>query len=173
MTRSIGSLGTPHDAIDASFDYFGVVVRVNPDAGDLELMEFLMDAAEVDEVDQRKSMAAIARYLHGLIHPDDWDTFWQAAKGNRQNMADLMALGQQIVESVAGFPTGQSSPSSDGRGSTKPKSKAASSSRGGSRSRPVSRAHDVEKAIALVPDRPDLKEVFVMAEEARLAVAAA
>lgn len=160
-TRSIGSLGTPHDEIDATFEYFGVVVRINPDAGDLELMEFLMDAAEVEEIDQRKSMGAISRYLKGLIHPDDWTTFWQAAKGNRQTMDDLMALGQKIVEAVAGFPTGQRSPSLGGRASTKPKSKGGSTSRGGSR------AGDTEKALALVPDRPDLKEVFVLAEEAR------
>lgn len=162
-TRSIGSLGTPHDSIDATFEYFGVVVRINPDAGDLELMEFLMEAAEVEEVDQRKSMGAISRYLRGLIHPDDWATFWQAAKGNRQTMDDLMALGQKIVEEVSGFPTEQRSPSTGGRASTKPKSKAASISRAGSRTA------DVEKALALVPDRPDLKEVFVMAEEARVA----
>lgn len=165
-TRSIGSLGTPHDEIDATFEYFGLVVRVNPSAGDLELMEFLMEAAEVEEVDQRKSMATISRYLKGLVHPDDWDTFWRQAKAHRQNIDDLMSLGQKIIESVSGFPTEQRSPSSGGRSKTTQRSKAASPSQDGSRKA------DVERALALVPHRPDLKEIFVMAEEGRQAVSA-
>lgn len=162
MTRSIGSLGTPHEEIDATFDYFGVVVRINPAAGDLELMEFLMEAAEVEEVDQRKSMGAISRYLRGLVHPDDWDTFWRAAKANRQTIQDLMILGQQLIEAVSGFPTEQPAPSTDGRGRTAQRSKAASSSRGTGRKR------DVQRALQVVPeDRGDLREFYVMAEEAR------
>lgn len=170
MTRSLGSLGTPRDAIDASFDYFGVVVRVNPTAGDLDLVEFMMDAAQVDAVDEMKSMAAISRYLKGLIHDDDWDTFWRTAKANRQTMEDLMALGQRIVAEASGFPTQQPSGSSGGQQRTAPKSRDTSSDPAGTQAR---READTRRALELVQGRPDLKEIYLMADEERVAQAAA
>lgn len=168
MTRSLGTLGTPHDAIDASFDYFGVVVRVHPNAGDLELIEFMMDAAQVDALDQMKAMASISRYLKGLVHPDDWDVFWRTAKANRQTMDDLMMLGQRIVSEASGFPTQPHTGSSGGQSTIEPRSKVTSSGAAGT---PARREADTRRALDLVSGRPDLKEVYLMADEARVAAA--
>lgn len=165
MTRSLGSLGTPHAEIDASFDYFGVVVRVHPSAGDLELIEFMMEAADVDALDQMRAMASISRYLKGLIHPDDWDVFWRTAKANRQTMDDLMMLGQRIVQDASGFPTQPPTASSGGRTSTAQRLKAVSPSAAGAGAR---READTLRALEMVSGRPDLAEVYIMADAARV-----
>ena len=134
MGRSIGSLGTEHDAVDLSFDYFGVVIKVNESASDLDLVGFMLEAAGIDKVDETKAMVAIRNYLVGLIDPGDWDTFWRTAKANRQNMDDLMTLGQQIIEAVSGgFPTPPLSDSRSGAANTSTRSRDGSSSPAGSR----------------------------------------
>jgi hypothetical protein len=167
MTRSIGSLGTPHDPIDMTFDFFGIVIRVNPTASDLDLVGFILEASEVEEVDESKAMQATARYLKGLIHQDDWDTFWRTAKANRQTLPELLLLGERIVEAVAEVPTAPPSDSSAGRQTTNSKSKAASSSRRAPR-KTVSRKSETVRALELVPSgRSDIKEFLVMAQEVR------
>lgn len=156
-----------------TFDYFGVVIRVNPTASDLDLVGFMLEAADVEERDEQKSIQATARYLKGLIHVDDWDTFWRQAKANRQMLPDLLLLGEGIVEAVAEIPSQPSTGSSGGRRTTDSKSKAASSSRRASRSRvKPSDARTVEtvRALELVPEtRPDIKEFVIQAHEARAA----
>lgn len=160
MTRSLGSLGTHHDPVDLTFDYFGVVIRVNPNASDLDLVGFMLEAAEVDAVDENKAMQATARYLKGLVAEDDWDTFWRTAKANRQTLPDLLLLGEQIVEAVSGVPTAPPSDSAGGRPTTTSKSPATS--------RKDDTSSVTQRALKLVPDtRPDIKEFLVMAEEAR------
>jgi hypothetical protein len=104
MARSLGSLGTPHEQVDLTFDY------------------------------EQKSMGAIARYLKGLVDDDDWDTFWRTAKANRQTLPDLLMVGERIIEAVSnGVPTQPSSDSAGGRPITTSKSKAASQPRRGRR----------------------------------------
>lgn len=170
MTRSLGSLGTPKEPVDLTFDYFGVVIRVNPSASDLDLVGFMLDAAEVEAVDENKAMQATARYLKGLIHEDDWNTFWNAAKANRQVLQDLLLLGETIVEAVSGVPTEPPLSSASGRLNTEPKSKADSSSRATKSRKKVSPDADVKRALSLVPpERADLKEFIVQAEEIRRA----
>ncbi len=174
MATSLGSLGTPHEAVDLTFDYFGVIIRVNPTASDLDLVGFMLEAAEVDEVDENKAVQATARYLKGLIHTDDWDTFWRQAKANRQVLPDLLKLGEKIVEAVSEVPTVSPTGSFGGRQTTNSKSKAASSSRKAPpRAAVLAHAKDVaetRQALALVPDgRPDIKETIILAHEGRVA----
>lgn len=168
MARSLGALGTPHEPVDLTFDYFGVVIKVNPTASDLDLVGFMLEAAEVEAVDEQKAMQATARYLKGLIAEDDWDTFWRTAKANRQVLPDLLLLGESIVEAVSGVPSEPPSVSSVGRQNTSSKSKGTSSSRrarGGN-----SQTADVKRALELVPPgRADLKEFIIQAQEARVA----
>lgn len=171
MTRSLGDLGTPHELVDLTFDYFGVVIRVNPLASDLDLVGFMIEAAEVDELDENKAVQAVARYLKGLVHVEDWDTFWRQAKANRQAMPDLMLLGETIVEAVSGVPTSPPAASSGGRQNTNSKSKGGSSSRRTPR-RGASSADDTRRALEVVPEgRDDIKEFLVMAQENRAAAA--
>lgn len=164
MARSLGSLGTPHEPVDLTFDYFGVVIRVNPNASDLDLVGFMLEAADVEAVDEQKAMQATARYLKGLIHEDDWDTFWRTAKANRQVLPDLLLLGETIVEAVSGIPTERPTDSADGPQTTNLKSKGTSHSRAGGD--PQTEA--TRRALRLVPDeRADIKEFLVLAQEAR------
>lgn len=167
MARSLGSLGTPHEPVDLTFDYFGVVIRVNENASDLDLVGFMLEAADVETVDENKAMQAVARYLKGLIAEDEWDTFWRTAKANRQTMPDLLLLGERIVEAVSGVPTELPSDSVGGQQTTPSTSKARSSSRAArSNKNPATTA--ARAALAVVPDsRPDLKEFIVMAQEVR------
>lgn len=168
MTRSMGSLGTVHEPVDMTFDYFGIVIRVNPSASDLDLVGFILEAADVEEVDENKAMQATARYLRGLIADDDWDTFWRTAKANRQNLPDLILLGEKIIEEIAEVPTAPPSDSSAGRPTTSSRSKRASSSRRAPRKAAPSRATETVRALELVPkERPDIKEFLVMAQETR------
>lgn len=168
MTRSLGSLGTPHEPVDLTFDYFGVVIRVSPDASDLDLVGFMLEAADVEAVDEQKAMQATARYLKGLIAEGDWDTFWRTAKANRQTLPDLLMLGEQIIEALAGVPTERPSDSVGGPQTTPPKSKGGSHSQRASRG--ASDAANARKALTLVPEeRADIKEFIIQAQEARQA----
>lgn len=170
MARSLGSLGTPHEPVDLTFDYFGVVIQVNENASDLDLVGFMLDAADVEAVDENKAMQAVARYLKGLIAEGDWDTFWRTAKANRQSMPDLLMLGERIVEAVSGVPTEPPSDSVSGRPNIPSKSKAASSSQGARRDNDKANANATRRALALVPQgRADIKEFLVQAAEARAA----
>jgi hypothetical protein len=167
MARSLGSLGTPHEPVDLTFDYFGVTIQVNPNASDLDLVGFMLEAAEVDAVDEQKAMQATARYLKGLVAETDWETFWQTARDNRQTLPDLLMLGEKIVEALAGVPTTPPSDSVDGRQTTP------STSKDDLRPR-VTRGTDAaaaaRTAMSLLPQaRPDLKEFVVQAQEARQA----
>lgn len=167
-TRSLGSLGTPHEPVDLTFDYFGVVIRVSPDASDLDLVGFMLDAADVEVADEQKAMQAMSRYLKGLIADDDWDTFWRTAKANRQTLPDLLMLGEQIIEALAGVPTTPPSDSVGGRQTTASKSKGGSSSPRASRAGRNADAANTRRALELVPEgRPDIKEFLVQAQEAR------
>ena len=174
MSTNIGELGTPRPPVDLSFNYFGVVIRVNESASDLDLIGFMLEAAGIERVDEQRGMVAISNYLRGLVHPEDWDTFWRQARANRQNMEDLMVLGQRIVEAAAGFPTQQSSGSPPGPPTTGQNSGGASSSRASSGpvARTASRTTPTGQALALVPEtRPDLREFYVQADEVRAGAA--
>lgn len=165
MARNIGDLGAQRDPVDLTFGYFGLVLRVHPDATDLNVADFLMTAAEIDEKNEMLAMKALGAYFKGLVHPDDWDSFWAASKANRQQMEDLIETAKTLLEEVAGFPTTQRSGSSTGRAITRPKSKGGSSS-------PARRTTATGTALKALKARPDLQEAVVLAAKARGEIAA-
>lgn len=177
MTRVIGSFGVARQPVDLSFGYFGETIRVHPDASDLAFFELMglaqqVDLGDVDPEDPStwdpqttKAMAKAgvqaADIVRQQIHPQDWDRFWAAAKANRQQVMDLMALsdwiGRAVTEASAGLPTGPSSGSSAGRRNTRTRSAAGSSSPG----------RGQKRALELLQGRPDLQQLVVLAGEAR------
>lgn len=160
MTVHIGSFGVQRPKVDATFDWFGTTIRVNPDASDLAYTEFLALAKdiEVDDdgqpigaQDNQRAAGLLDDTLRGQIHPDDMDTFMRIAKENRQNTMDLMMLSQGIVSAVSGFPTGQPSDSSAGPAGGPQKSPDGSSSRGDRRKQERKEAKRLRKAQAAQP----------------------
>jgi hypothetical protein len=171
---SLGDLGTPRDAVELDFSWFGETIRVHPDASDLRTADFLMEFGDLDMDDEtaaRRAMEAMSEHLLGQIHPDDRDLFWRLAKDNRQQMADIMAVSKAITEAVAGFPTQRSSGSAPTAPRTGPRSTALASSReqrrreerGGS----ARRDQVTDSAMGLLKDRPDLRLALVRQREAR------
>lgn len=151
--RHLGELGTVHASTELTFGWFGLTVRVGETAGDLQFIEFIEHAMTLDADDQVEGMKAVMAYLHELVHPDDWDVFWGAAKANRQTFEDLMNVAKAIVEVTSGFPTGRPHASSGGRSTIKRKFKGGSSSQG--------------RALKLLKGRPDLKMAVWQADQAR------
>lgn len=163
----LGDLGEDRGTVNITFGWFGRRIRVNPGAGELELMEFLLEADGIDvgetQQDLEKSipaMRAVYKFLKAQIHPDDWALFYDLAKTHRQSTMDLMNVAMRIVNKVAGFPTG---PSDDSGAGTEPTGQ---KSTDGSSSLELTRA-----ALARVPaTRPDLAVAYVDAYEQRTAV---
>lgn len=193
MARSIGTLGVSRAPTDLDFDYFGATIRVHPDASDTVELEFMevgkdidlsdlqgKDVAELDEKTQavltRANRALVTGYglvrssLQQVIHPDDWDTFWQTARANRQRIGDLMTVLKRVtaavVEADTGFPTLPPSGSPAG-----PESIPASSAAGSSWAA-AGQSSDADQALKMLRGRPDLQEFVVLQEEADTAKAA-
>ena len=124
----LGDLGVVHDEVDVTFGYFGTVLRVNPELSELELVEFMDRAQQVGENDPR-AVTMLKDYLRSLVHPDDFDRFWELARRYRQTQQDLGALTQTLMAAAAGRPTGLPSDSSAGQSSTAPSSRDGSSLR--------------------------------------------
>jgi hypothetical protein len=114
MGQSLGAFGAQHDEIDASFEYFGIIVRVHPDMSDLIMLEFMDKLGSIDEEDVAAGFQAMRNLLTGVIHPDDYDTFWRTARANRQTVKDLMEVAAAVIGSAADRPTERPSASSDG-----------------------------------------------------------
>lgn len=180
MSRSLGDLSGDRVERDIEFGYFGATFRVHPQASDLDLVEFMLDAQEVEAQDEVASILALGRYLKRIIHPDDFNEFWKTAKDNGQGLTEIVLLGQRIEAAVAGFPTGQPGDSSPGQQSTKPNLKAVSSQPVGttrSRNKTKTKQDRVDEATAATFElygrqgRPDLQFVVKAAEQARQSVA--
>jgi len=154
-THHLGEIGVARAPVDMSFSWFGEEIRVGPNAGDLDLIDFLEQAAAIDTGDSVKAMIATRNFLRGQIHEDDWDRFMTVAKANNQQFDDLLQVAKDIVSACARFPTGRLSDSSDGQPTTGPKLRDDSSS--------------VEVAMAMAKGRPDIKMVIWQAQQARAA----
>lgn len=170
MTRHIGDLGTVKPPIDLTFRYFGETFRVHPTASDLDLVEFMVDAGEIevdaeDETERKlaevKGMHALGRYLKRLVHPDEFQRFWNLSKEHGQGLTDILITAQSIMSAVADFPTGLPAASSGGQPNTPPKSSPVSSLE-------ARRERSSEAALAHfgAKGRPDLQ---LMVETARTA----
>lgn len=188
MARSIGDLGVRRAPVDLEFGYFGTTIRVHPAASDTVELEFLDVGRDIDldalrgkslddlESDEEKlaTLSAMGRAIRGgyllvkdslrmVIHPDDWQTYWDLARENGQRIVDLMTdlkrITAAVVEADTGFPTLPPSASEGGPASTPPRSAAESFS---AAARPVS---DADKALRMLHGRPDLQEFIVLQEE--------
>lgn len=170
----LGALGSIHEPRAITFDWFNSVgdaaaqkIRVAPNAGELDYVEFLALAAEVDENDEVEGMKVIMTYMRQQIDSRDWGLFWEGAKAGRQKLADLMNVSKSILEAVTDFPTGQASDSSRGRKSTAAKSKAGSSKRAITKPPRSKEERATERALVLLQGRPDLQSAVLQAEDSR------
>jgi hypothetical protein len=150
--KHLGELGTPKRKGD-TFGWFGNTVRVGEGFSDLRLIDFLDEAGDIPDTDQLGQMKALKGFLHSIVHPDDWEIFWQACLGNGQGVEDLMVLVSKLTEFKTARPTKRRSDSSDGRRATK------GSSKRGSSSQVIRR---LEKR-----GRPDLALIVQQADDAR------
>lgn len=166
---SLGNFGVAREPLDLDFQWFGATIRVNPDASDLDFMEFMHSAENVELPDDIQDLTpaqqmailntmnsvttAMNNFVRDQIHPDDWPEFWRLAKANRQRNSDLMQLSRDITAAVSRFPTGQQSASTTTPSSTRPRSGAGSSS--------VGRQQEVMRlALEHLPQRPDLRSAL-------------
>ena len=159
-SRSLGNLGVVKEAVDITFGWFGHQIRVNPGAGELEMVDFLDMAKDVELPEDINDMAGateaittVKDFLRRQIHPDDWALFWDVAKTNRQELTDLLKVAMTIVTEVAGFPSTPLSDSPDGQRPTQPNSKAGLSSL------------VTTRALGLLSGRPDLQQAVLRASE--------
>lgn len=131
MSRNLGTFGTEHDALDVDFDYFGTLIRVNPELSGLSLLEVLAVVAEFDEETPTKAVVQAIDDLRAVaIHEGDIDAFRKLFKVNRQSLDDLIDLAKALLEAVAEVPTVQPSGSSSGHGTTEQTSVVVSSAPG-------------------------------------------
>jgi hypothetical protein len=165
-TRSIGDFGVDHnDFIDLTFGYFGEVIRVHPESGELTYLDFMSKAMEVNSENETEGVRLTMEFLQRQIHPDDWDMFWQLALKKRQKLNDLMQISKAIVEASAGFPTTQPSDSGPTPPTTAKKSRASSSRQAKSRAIEQAKPIDtVDSAMGQLTGRPDLQKAIYEAQ---------
>lgn len=117
MGASFGKLGVDRPAVDQNdpdtFEWFGSTVRVIPEVNEVELID-LMDTARDLDAAGLAGLAALKDAFRMLIHPEDFDAFWMAAKANRQKTADLAEVFQVLVQGATDRPTQKPSDSSAG-----------------------------------------------------------
>ena len=115
----LGTFGVKKEQPDGdTFGWFEHTLRVNPSFGELDLADFLEDAAGINEDNVTESMALLKQTMRACVHVDDFGTFWSVAKRERQGIADLMGLLYAVVERETGRPTSRPSDSSGGPLST-------------------------------------------------------
>lgn len=160
---NLGSFGTPRPALEgSSFTYCGeVTIRLNPDATDLGMMQFLTAMSDMDRLTEAEGAKLTGQLVTDCIHPEDMQLFWDTARKYRQQTQDVMAVIMQLVSAVSGFPTTPSADSSTGSSETEPRRGGRSSSPGGARARRQAAA----QAMKQLHGRPDLKEAIRVAQE--------
>lgn len=193
--RSIGRLGSDRAPLDLEFTYFeDATIRVHPYASDQVEVEFMqasdsIDWEEIRSVDltkvdsmgpddqvrlivtltkaQQAGLKALMASLRQLVHPDDFERYWELGRAHgqqvRDRMADVRAITDAVLAETADFPTGRPGDSPPGPSPTPASSAAGSPS-------PVEwLPRDTERALALERGRPDIQEFFVMEMETRQA----
>jgi hypothetical protein len=146
----LGELGVEHEDVDITFRYFGDTIRVNPQLSEFVLVEFMDQAAGLDQDDPR-AVTMTKEFVRALVHEDDFDVFWAIARKHRQNSQDLQAMAVKIMEAVSGRPTGPPSGSANGRSATNGNSRADSS----------------DPVLDRLAGRPDLQLAVVQARSVR------
>jgi hypothetical protein len=149
---TIGKFGTARPRVeDLDFEYFDIVVRVNPDASEAHVFKF-MDEAQKINLESVESLPILANFMRGLIHPEDWDDFMSKALSERQKTEDLMQVVGGIMGALGEDRTQPSSDSSAGQPETVQSST------------PVSSSQDIQRQFEAA-GRPDLAEVVQMVRE--------
>jgi hypothetical protein len=165
MAMSLGSFGVENDEVvlddPDTFDWFGETIRVTPEVNEVELIDF-MDSARNIEAQGFAGLAALKDAFVMMLHPDDFDTFWRLAKEKRQTSAQLAEVFKVLLTGSTGDrPIQPPSDSSVGRQATPANSPAVSSS-------PAS-----DGIVAGRPaGRPDIQMIYDDAENTRRKVAA-
>lgn len=164
---SLGPLGVVHDEPPdddpTTFDYFGTVVRTDPDLSELDLADFFEFAdgiAAVDTTDLKamgSALGQVKQLLRTAIHPDDFNGFWRTARANRQELTDLFGVYMAVVEAQADRPTGRPADSTSGPPSI-----------------PQTSSPDVEARARVFlarryPDRPDMQLAALVTVRGRMA----
>jgi len=152
--KFLGEFGVEHEDTDITFGYFGNVLRVHPDAGQLTYMDYMVKAMAIDDSNQTEGVRITMDFLQKQIHPDDWELFWTTAQKKRQTLEELMRLSKVIVEVTSGFPTTQPSDLSPTPVETGKKSKAGSSRQ--DKPRAIEQVPLLEQAYEILEGRPDL-----------------
>ncbi len=126
--RKLGTFGTQTEGPEvAEFDYFGATIRTSPKMSQLDLVDFLEEASALDDGDPMASVT-VKKFLRNLVHEDDFDTLWAAARANGQGIPELLDLAKAIVEGLTKRPTGPQSDSSEKRPQTEQSLEVVSSS---------------------------------------------
>lgn len=119
---SLGSFGVEREPAEQdTFEFFERTIRTNTELTEMDLADFMEQAADVDLTDPKSAMAAmgtVKAFLRAAVHPDDFDEFWREAKAHRQTLEDLMRVAVKVVEGMTGRPTMRPADSSDGPSET-------------------------------------------------------
>jgi hypothetical protein len=70
VSATLGDFGTPREAYDETFGYFGVQLRVHPDMSDLALLEFAELGANIEGATGSEALGAVWTMLRNIVHPD-------------------------------------------------------------------------------------------------------
>lgn len=178
VPQALGDLsGEVVEPIIASFTYFGTVIRVNPDLTETEVVDLLEQAGDVEADGGAAMMQGLKAYVRGHIHADDFDTFWELVKKNRQGTEQVIKVCYKILELLSERPTSPPSDSADGRRTT-PKSWPDGASEPDDVGSPSPRPDDRPPAIRRWVDeyerngRPDLANQIMVTIEAKEAALA-
>lgn len=126
----LGDLGVAPEPLDVDFGWFGARIRAHPYPSDLGIATMLRRTAaeEGAEPDGTAETRAVEEFMRGMIHPDDFERFWQLAQERGLQMQDFAPVSQKILAAASERPTRQPSDSSSGQTSTAPRSAAGLSS---------------------------------------------
>lgn len=148
----LGSWGEEPDVEEHTFLYFGQRFTVNPEFGQLDLLDWIESVSAVDE-ESLEAVAAAKDLMRAVFV--EFDEVWALAKAKRQTSEQLMGVAMEVVSAIAERPTQRSSASSDGPATTEQKSEPVLSKR----ARRLKAQHEAD-------GRPDLALVVLEAAQA-------
>lgn len=138
------------------FPWFGAEVRVNPNISDTAIADFVESIGDMED-DDPNAIVVVKTFVRTVIHPADFDDFWELGKQHGYSMNDFSGAAGAIITAVTGDPTKGSADLSAGPSGTVTKLTAVSSKR-------ADIIHDLEGE-----HRPDLAEFYLLAKEAGVA----
>ncbi len=109
--------GDEQEPVTATFRYFGETFRVNPNVSEVDIIDFMDDASRVS-ADDPASITIVKTFGRSMLHPEDFDRFWDTVRAKRQDSDAVMAVLWRVMDGVTARPTTPPSDSSDGRPAT-------------------------------------------------------